>query len=136
MLISAYTQTDLSILTAIQTISSTPLSTLTSSKADRLLDGVHVVGDAAHHDAGFVFGVVAERKLVQVLENLHAQVAQHMLRRPGHQVERQAGHHRAGHAQADDNQHQLAQARDVVCGGGGLAVELGRTSSCCWRSGV
>ena len=43
-------------------------------EADRLLDRVHVVGDAAHHVAGLVLGVVAQRELVQVLEDLDAQV--------------------------------------------------------------
>ena len=51
-----------------------PLSTLHQRKADRLLDGVHVVGDAAHHVAGLVLGVVAQRQLVQVLEHVDAQV--------------------------------------------------------------
>ena len=63
-----------SMLYAIQTNSSESAGDAHQGKADRLLDGVHVVGDAAHHVAGFVFSIVTERKPVQVLEDLHPQV--------------------------------------------------------------
>ena len=59
-------------------------------KGDRLLDGVGVVGDAAHHVAGFVSRVVAERQTVNVGEDFDPHASEDVLAGVRHQEELQA----------------------------------------------
>lgn len=51
-------------------------------EVDGLLDGLKVAGQAAHDVADLVLGVVAQREPMHVLEDLAAQVVQHVQTRP------------------------------------------------------
>ena len=111
------------MLTPIQTSSKTPLATLISAKPNACGDVSMSFVTRLMICPGFVFGVVVQRELMQVLEHAHPQPLDHVLSGPAHQVELQAGHDGAHEVEPDQHEHQPGEPGDVVGRGelGGMA---------------
>ncbi len=86
---------------------------LDQGKADSLLNGAGVVGDAAHEVAALMAGVVTQGELVQMFEDFGLQAAEHMLARPAHHEKHQPARQCAHDIDNQHPQHQPAQAGDV-----------------------
>jgi len=67
--------------------------------AERLLDRLRVIGDAAHQVACLTLGVEPQRQPVQVGEQVHAHLAQGVLASPTHRIEHQAAGDRPANVQ-------------------------------------